>query len=168
MGIFKNLFGTSGELLVQNPQNNTVISQQGQMQQGQGYQGITNSALYAQQQNFWGINNQQQQNIFNSGGSLSIQSLQAAMNQMTGIYDSWIGAKYNKEEIKMAINQKTIINFPLGDSQEVVIKDFDDIHITIQDDYGCLMHYNPCDIIYIPFIDKLRKTKLYRMINNGY
>lgn len=161
MGIFKNLFGANGGLLIQNPQNNTVISNLGQMYQRQGLsaqqQSISNSALYAQQQ----------QNIFNSGGSLSIQSMQAAMNQMTSIYDPWIGGKYNKEEIKMAINQKTIITFPLGDPQEVVIKGFDDTHITIQNVYGCLMNYSPYHITDIPFIDKLRKTKLYGMINNG-
>lgn len=158
----KPLFGTanfSGGLMVQNPQHSSIISQLGHLIDYSQQQGISSgAAIYAQQQ----------------ATMNHIQGLQAQMNQMSGIgnivrgfngvYDHWFGAKYNKEEIKMAINQEASMVFPLGGSQKIRIKDVDDMHVTIQkNNTNFIGKYSPQVIDSIPFIDKLRKTKFYKM-----
>lgn len=169
--------GQFGQPMVQSPQHNTIISQQGQMQQRQGYQGLSaqlnaqqgissGAALHAQQQqNFWGVNNQQQQGAYMSAAAhVTIQSMQAAMNQMavgfngSWIYDPWEQSKYTKDEVEMSIGQDAVTNL----DDIVIIHAATPVHIIVMfDAQQSALH--PERIISISFIDKLRQTKLYKI-----
>ncbi len=120
---------------------------------------------YAQQQN--ALHNHaaamgQQQGI-SSGIAMGMMAAQqtaanyyAAMGQANKLIDFWTNSKYTKDECEMAIGQKAV----MFNSANIHIKKINLNNIVSDKD----LHYYPSDIIKIPFIDKLRLTKLYKMV----
>lgn len=90
--------------------------------------------------------------------------MQQAVNKMAQSmqysYNAWERCKYIREEVEMAIGKE--INFRINNN--MIIYSVDEFGVMIKE--GEFIFYNsPNHIISIPFIDDLRKKKLYKVLS---
>ena len=104
--------------------------------------------------------------IFDQTGQLQPRQgafIDAAKYLGTKMFNPWEDSKYTKDEVEIAIGQNAITNL----YQEIKICHVTPMHIITTDridvPQSCL---HPERIISIPFIDELRKKKLWSLVNN--